>query len=412
VISASPYSTAVYNEGPGLLIGPRLVLNFGLSVESGYDSNVFYLPAYEVGSPMLRLRAHVDMTTASSKPIIGDNSTANPVVDFRFSAQVEYREYLSSREDVQAQRSVNLLAATDVALFPRGPFTLRLVDSYLRSIDPRNAESLANFTRDYNRVGLIGSFRSGRFEYGLSDYFNVNWYESKDITFGNSLSNEGEAFARYRVLPRLLLSLTTRFGYVHYQGNSAVDGIPVRAVAGASATFTTWLGGAVAVGYGNSFNLHGPSFNSVIGSADLRFLLPRAARITLGYRRDFYDSLLANVYSDDQVYASFDQPFASRISAHLDGGVRFRHYIGLIDPAVIHATGFSPSDGRDDQIFDAHAELTVRCFSWLVAGLSYNLLWDRTDFAILSGGTATTPPLATPVHYIKHSAFARLDFAY
>src|SRR5205823_4465164 len=114
----------------------------------GYDSNVFYLSSDEVGSGLLRLRAHVDLATLSSQPVEGDSSTADPVFDFRFSGQVEYREYITANSAVRAQRSVNVLASADVALKPRGPFTLRLVDTFLRTIDPRNHEGPANFTRD------------------------------------------------------------------------------------------------------------------------------------------------------------------------------------------------------------------------------------------------------------------------
>lgn len=405
VSSPSPYSASVYNEGPGLRLGSSpLILNAGLAAEIGYDSNVFYLPSDEVGSTLMRLRAHLDLSTLTSKPIEGDHSTADPKLDFRFSAQAEYREYFSVDPAVRAQRSVNLLGGADVGILPRGPFTLRIVDTFIRTIDPRNEESPANFTRDYNRVGLIGSYHAGGLEVGLSDYFNVNYFESTDVSFGDLISDEGEAFARLRLLSQTLLSLSARFGYVHYEHNTSVDGTPLRVLAGASTLFTTWLGASVSAGYGNSLSFRAPSFNSAIGGVDVRFLLPRAARVTVGYRRDFYDTLLANAYSDDQLYVAAEQPFFSRIAVHLDGSVRFRNYVGLVDPATIGVAGFSSST-RSDEVFDAHAEFTVRAMSWLAISANYNLQVDLTDFELDSPGPV-------PVHYVKHSAFLRFDFAY
>jgi hypothetical protein len=437
-ISASPYSTSVYNEGPGLHLGSRLLLNLGVAAEIGYDSNVFYRDTDPTDSAMLRVRAHVDLSTASSKPVKGDNSTANPLFDFRLSAQAEYREYLSSAESLKQERSLNLLASTDVGLYPRGPFTLRLVDDYLHTVDPRNQELVGSkYTRDYNRVGLLGSYRSGSFEYGLSDYFNFNYYETSDLKFGNTLADEGEGFVRYHLYSQTLLSLVARLGYVHYTSrdvdpngmpivdgkvdgmHTSVDGMPLRVLIGGSSMFTTWLGLTLNVGYGNSFSQEGSSFNNVIGNADLRFILPHAARVNAGYRRDFYDTAIANAYLDDQLYLSFDQPFTRRISAHFDGGVRFRHYIGLADPAVVGAIKIGEADPnspgvynptRDDQVYDLHAELIVRCFSWMVAGLNYNLQADRTDFVIVTGNMMAQVPTAQ--RYIKHSTFLRIDIAY
>lgn len=401
----APYGSSVYSEGPGFRLGHLpLTVHPGLSTEVGYDSNVFYLPSNEIGSAMLRLRAHVDLTTLPPQSYEGDKSTADPKIDFRFSALAEYREYLTSNPAVQAQRSLNVGATLDFTALPRGPFTLRVVDNFLRTVDPRNQESTANYTRDYNRTGIVASYRRGIVEFGLADNFVLNLFETPDANFANNYSNEGELFVRVKVLARTLLTASARAGYVNYTGNASLEAVPLRLLVGASTLFTTWFGASLSAGFGYSFNLHGESFGSVIGSANLLFLIPHAGRITVGYRRDFSDTALANVYSDDQAYVAYDQPLVSRLTAHLDGSVRFRNYISLVDPSVLGASGFS-SPTRSDRIYEAHAELNVRATSWLVAGVSYNLLADDTDFAVLS-------PNPVPVRYLKHSAFARVDIAY
>src|SRR5205807_1615452 len=135
--AASPYSQSVYREGPGFRLGAApLVLHPGVGVELGYDSNVFYLPDHEVGSGLLRLRVHFDLATLPPQAFADDYSTADPKVEFRFSTQLDYREYLTSDEVVRSQRSVNLLASADLVLLPRGPFTLALNDTFVRTVDP------------------------------------------------------------------------------------------------------------------------------------------------------------------------------------------------------------------------------------------------------------------------------------
>ena len=60
---------------------------------------------------------------------------------------------------------------------------------------------------------------------------------------------------------------------------------------------------------------------------------------------------------------------------------------------------------RDDRIFEVHAEVSARATSWLVLSVNYNFFAAQTDFQILS-------PNPTPVGFVKHSVFGRVDFSY
>src|SRR5581483_5658183 len=107
----SAYPSSVYREGPGLRIGQApIVFHPGIILEGGYDSNVFYSPAgQETGAGVLRIRAHLDIATLPPQRMEGDSGTADPKVDFRFSGQVEYRQYLSGSSDVLHPGQINLL---------------------------------------------------------------------------------------------------------------------------------------------------------------------------------------------------------------------------------------------------------------------------------------------------------------
>jgi hypothetical protein len=413
----SPYAAAVYNEGPGFRLGSApLVIHPGLSVELGYDSNVFYLPSNEVGSGILRLRGHIDLATLPPQSFAGDTSTADPKVEFRFSTQLEYREFLSDREDVRAQRSLNVLLGTQLVILPKGLFSLTISDAFARTVDPRNEEGPGKFTRDHNHLGLLGTFHRGGLEVGIGDYFDVDFWEDAALQFGNAYTNDALAFAKVRILPQTIGQASVRAGYVYYP-NRPTNMIPVRAMIGASTLFASWFGASVNIGYGNSINNSGPSFNSAIANLEARFILPKQMSLTLGYDRDFRSSLFANFYGDDFLFLAYELPFVNRVTIHAGGGVRFRRYEGLVPPSLVGALAYTTGT-RNDLMYEAHAELRYRATSWMQLAAVYNLLGDATRFGFISQEFFPPPsPLKSgrveiPVSYIKHTVLGMVDFAY
>jgi hypothetical protein len=410
----SPYGSSLYSEGPGFRLGSApLVLHPGAAVDIGYDTNVFYTPQ-ATGSALLRLRAHFDLATLPPQVLAG-NTGMPPKVEFRLSTFVDYREYLTDSSLVRAERSVNFFAAADVGINPRGPFTLRLNDVYVRTVDPRNIEIIPGnkvttpltFTRDTNRVGAIASYRpyGWGLEVGWANYFDLSLYEDKDFKIANTLQYHTQAYGRLRVLPQTLVQLQAESGYIEYSHNPSLEAVPFRVLLGATTLFTTWLGAAANVGYGNSFNLKLGSFSNAIGNAELRFFLPLMARLAVGYAADYYDTLFAAHYLDHHIYINYDQPVVRGVTAHLGGGAHFRHYSNLINPALVGATGYS-STTRDDLVYYVQTQVTYRPLSWMELGLSYNLLGDSTSFKFIAGTNQVG------INFIKHSAFFKIDFAY
>ena len=401
----SIYSSSVYREGPGLRWGDgSMSLHGGVTLENGYDNNVFYQPQNPIGAGILRLRLHLDLAPINLDEYENDQSTANRTFEFKLSTQLEYREYESGNDAVQAQSSLSALFMGEFTLFPRGPFELNLSDVFMHTVDPRNSEGPGSYERDYNRVGILGTYRYSALEIGAGDAFDVNYWESRIVSFADHYVDEAQAFARLRLLPQTIGSLVVRGGVVSYGNNHALDADPLRVTVGGSTLFDSWIGASVNVGYANSFNQHGESYNGPVARAELRFFLPYRTQAMLAYDRDFHDSMFANFFTDDSVMVSVEKPIVMALSARLDFAVRFRHYGNLIDPMLIGAVGYSSST-RDDRVYEAHGEVNDRVLPWLSIGLSYNLLSDDTDFEFLT-------PTPEPVHYVKQSVFARADFAY
>lgn len=403
----NPYGLEVYREGPGFKLGQSaLVVHPGVSLEAGYDSNVYYQPTRPIDSAVLRLRLHLDLAPLPIDPATG--STADPKVDFRLSTQLEYREYLSTNATIRSARSFNALLSGFVTLFPRGKVSLRFDEDFIRSVDPRDGEGPVNFARVYNRFGVTVTGRpgGGRLEVGAGDSFIVQRFDDADVAFGNSLQNDARLFARFKIFSRTILSAVAHVGYVYYNNSPTLETVPLRLIVEVSSPVTSWLEGTLALGYGGSIALRSKRLETAISQEELRFLLPLGIRIVAGHKRDFSDSIFASYYTDDVIYVGYQQPFLKRLRAFADAQVHFRHYDGLLDPTNFGYQGYSSTE-RDDLLYEAHAGLSVQVLRWLVVRAVYNLLADHTSFDFLrTDGTSLN------ASYIKHSVFAGVDLAY
>ena len=86
------------SEGPGFKVG-RLVLHPGLSVEGGYDSNVFLESTGEEDSFILRLEGYLDIATeGSQRRGQGETNAAEPQkIQFRGGLGAQYYHYFIDR---------------------------------------------------------------------------------------------------------------------------------------------------------------------------------------------------------------------------------------------------------------------------------------------------------------------------
>jgi hypothetical protein len=403
-----PYSQSVYDGGPGLRLGRApLVLHAGVASEFGYDSNILY-DYRPVEGAVMRIRAHLDLVTLTPQPGDGEVVTAPPRMLLRSSTQLEYREYFAAQNGIVASNNINLFSDNAFTLHPQGRFSLTLTDWLARTSDPVNVENTRNLIRDVNRFGLLAAWRpgGGSLQIGLGDYVHVNYMgENASYAFASFYGDEAQAFARWSILPQTHLMAVVRGGYFGYPGNPSQSSAPLRALVGASTLLTGWLGLAASVGYGNSFNQKGPSYNNFLGSAEVDVHLPYAGLIAARYEREFYPSVFANFYRDDMVALSFKQPLVKHLTAGLRGAVYLRPFEGLIDPKLINAVSYS-SNVHTGPIYEARAELNVQPAKWLSCGASYGLQLDSTDFVFNYAN------YSVPDRYTKHTVMGRIDVAY
>jgi hypothetical protein len=206
-------------EGPGFKAG-RLVLHPGLSVEGGYDSNVFLQNTNEEDSFILRLEGYLDVATeGAERAREGEMAKAEPQkIQFRGGLGARYYHYFT----VRARDNVGADAHVDFSYNPSKVFSLEVRDIFLRTVRPfTNPNTLQGETASYGRnnnsasLDLVGRSKSQVLE-GRVGYTNVVGFFDADIfQYGNSITHRVPASLSWSFFPTS--ALVYSFNYANQQ---------------------------------------------------------------------------------------------------------------------------------------------------------------------------------------------------
>jgi len=426
-------------EGRGIKLGDGVVFHPGASLDTAYDSNVHYNDEGEVndgkvgpfGSPYLQLRLHGDMATLPPERM--SRGDAKPALDFRLGLAAVYREYLTDDTDIKELRALDLEGNFRTTFNPQGAAYFKLHDEFVRQREPRNVRGSnlggANvLTRDHNLAGAELGFRPGGgmvtaavgYDLGVEIY-EEDWNVSSVDDNGTLIPNEfGDpdslwhvlsATGKWKFLPKTALTLDVHYS-IYDKDNSLIE--PSNAPAALvpayedSTALRTYLGlvglvspkvNAVAkVGYGRATYDSGANFRSIIGTFQIDWRASVQSKLALGYERDFADSVAANFYVDNYLYASYENLLAGRTLLSIKPGVRFRRYEGVRD----QFEGV-PDDQREDTLGELDLGLTFQVLPWFLVGGSYELQTDSTDWVGRDGGSNS---------YVKHVVLLRIEAAF
>lgn len=426
------YPSTLWREGPGFkVLRDGLVLHPGFAADLGYDSNVLML-GQGGGAGVLRLRAHLDLATLPPQRLDEDS---RQFLKFRLGAALEYRQYFSADPRIGAAQQLNAESSADLRIKEGDPLSLQVYNHFLVTSDARNLEiaNYGNFApRIYDRIGLVGSFRPGLgpLEVGLAESLRFDYFIPEPTAYGRSFGNDLSLFGALRVLPQTVVRLELRSSYVQYLSDQAAvpRSAPLRVIAGLQTLLVPWLGASVYLGYGNSLH-HGyttaslkllsqpnVSASDFVGGIEARLLLSRQMQLRAGWARDFFDSLYASFFRDDHLYAHYQHsPWRTlTLGAQLD--VYLRDY-GALAPAT--TLGYSRYRGnatsRSDVLIGFGVEATYRPLAWLMAGVSYNVLDDRTAFGFeldYRDGMGNVSTARYDAAFVRHVLLFKADVAY
>ncbi len=370
---AAPASAQVWlqdrqlTQGRGIRAG-NFELHPGVGAEFGYDSNVFYAPAVPVSA--LRLRVTPSFTVNSLGPQRSANSdapaTALPTVNFRGGIALIYHEFISldSTRSTSNLRNLGVEGNLRFEFFPGRTWQFVLADDFTRTIQPgaqtstgTDVDLLPNqtFNRNYNMatVELAYAPPRGTLEFRLGYNFIANLFDSSNYSYYDYLGHQIYGRMRWRFLPKTALIWEGSINPTNYINTTgATTGLfssfPVRTRVGLNGLLTEKISLLVLAGYEATFFDQGDNADTVIGQAELRWLINPRANLRFGFNRDIQNSFFSNYYVRNRGYLSYSQSFNGRFLLSVEGGVGLYQFGYLANPSGAVASvgsGFD-SDGR------------------------------------------------------------------
>ncbi len=416
-------------EGPGLMLGDRIVVHAGFATELRYDSNVFFsngrlgngLP---IGAFLLRILPSVDLSTLSLR----HGGLSAHTADFRVHVGLDYREYLTPDTTVAEHRALGVELGGLLMLFPRGALNIDLYDNYLRTNQPPYSYNPYNIDRDTNVLGVRFRYSPGgrRLQISLIYELSFDGFENVDngprLSGLDLLSNSVVLRGSWKFLPKTALFIELSQQFVTYLDTSIENqnlrsgSYPFRAEAGVMGLITQKLAVNLQGGYGNGFYVRGPSPSTGIIAAQVRYKPTYLASATLDYHHDFANSLVGSYFDQDSVGLSYSH-LISRVT--LFGHVSYERMAFQGTPEMLLAGGICkngelmPCDPQTDRVdnflsLELRAEMPIR--DWLIPAAGYGLQSNVSNG--YSRVQSVTTPAITPVSYTKHEAWLRLTVRY
>jgi len=340
-----------YQEGLGLHIG-EFELHPGIAGEVGYDSNWFARtsksgPQYENGAP---LQPVVDAGTLRITPSLSlqsmgqqrqaespGGSSQPPPTSFKAGVSGTYREFLGPAQ-IRDQRNISGNANMRLEVGVARPVGAAFSAGYTRTIQSSaSGDPNSNFNRSDLTGGadLVLTPGGGTLDFRFGYSLTAALYEQSNAVPFTNLTHEFSERSRWRFTPRTSIFHDATFRFITFpysdRSISALNGsTPVRTRIGLTGLVTTRFSTLLAAGYGASFyeNSSAPNvqnYESINAQAEGTFYLtanpatdPGGASMSLtslsvGYMRDFRNSLIGGFYGTDRGYARLSAFFGGRV---------------------------------------------------------------------------------------------------
>lgn len=334
-------------EGRGIRTG-NFELHPAVGVDFGFDSNVFNasssLPNAQQSALRLRVAPSFYVSTLGQQRSTSSDSatTALPTVNFRGGVGLVYHEWfgLSSTptRDVSTLRNLGAQATLRFDFFPQRTWQFGIGADYIRLVQPgasddNPAATIARAT--FNRNTLIGSadiaYAPGRGVFELRFGYNVlaNIYDN--VTFNNSMTHSGFARMRWRFLPKTALVWEGSVGSLSYLDTTgATTGLfnatPMATRFGMTGLLTNRVSLLVLAGYQGTFYERGDNADTVVGQAEVQWLIDGRSRLRGGFLRDVQSAAFGNFFTRNRGYVNYMQSFSGRFVLSADAGVSLNQY--------------------------------------------------------------------------------------
>ena len=346
-----------YTEGAGIRTGD-LELHPGIGGEVGYDTN-WYLRSHTEGAnivngaPRLPPRDaaifrltpsfYVSTLGAQRTDAAGMTRSTPRLISFRGGASATARAFIGREMSRQHNVGFNGDMRLDVA--HGRPIGMGVWVAYNRLIQPQVlADPNLSFNRSDIRTGaeVIAIPGGGTLDMRVGYQFNAALFEQSNGVPYTNLTHEILVKNRWRFRPRTALFSDTSLRFINYPNaeralNYLNDSTPLRTRLGLTGLLTHRFGALVAAGYGATFFKNpqafaSPQYNSINAQVEGTFYLGQGnsgtdepgqatlllSTISLGFLRDFQNSLLGNFYNTNRVYGRIEYAFGGRSIIRFD----------------------------------------------------------------------------------------------
>jgi hypothetical protein len=344
-----------YTEGEGIKAGD-LELHPGIGGEVGYDSNWFLrsnntgptilngaptLPPRDAG--VLRLTPSFYVSTASLQRLDAGSGRVEPrTIAFRGGVSATGRYLIGKEMSDQANISVSSDARLDIN--QNRPIGFGVFAGYNRIYQPQVlADPNFAFTHDDVVGGLevIGMPGGGTLDIRGGYQLTASLFEESNGVPYSNITHELTVKDRWRFRPRTALFSDTSLRFITYPNaarasNYLNDSTPLRTRFGITGLITDSFGALAAAGYGATFfkdpaAASSTQYDSINGQVEGTYYLGRGgandepgqatlllSTVSLGFLRDFQNSLLANFYITDKLYGRLEYWYGGRVTARFE----------------------------------------------------------------------------------------------
>jgi len=388
------------SEGPGFKAG-RVVLHPGLSLEGGYDSNVFLQNAQKEDSFILRLTAYLDVATeGAERQSEGETNKAEPQkIQFRGGLGARYYHYFIDRIPDNLGGDAHI----DLSYNPSPVFSLQVRDTFRRTIrpfsDPNTLEGTTisyGFNHNTASLDLVGRSKSQVLE-GRVGYTNVlGFFDASVYQYGDSMTHHVPASLSWLFFPTSALVYTFDYAHQTFKNPDEILDSPTLLSDNNRVTNSIGYNGAITerfsltamIGYSVGLYEIAQDFDAVIASVDARWQPRPTIAFVAGFVRDVIPSFIGNFTTVNRLHATTRFTIAGALQLGLKASVSFdKSGVALSPDGTLLGTQPERKDIR--VIAGIFGEYRFKAWLALFADVMY--LADFTDFQYVG-----TDPLLDP----------------
>lgn len=407
--TAATTRPAAAEPGDGLRQG-TLLLHPAVFLEVRYDSNLFRDSSRDQASaplqtPMLRLLPELSVQT-----------TRGGKGELKGLAQLDLRQYLNDQPQVGQQSNFGAHLALDGELGKGSAIGLVARQRFDYQPEPgafaEYLSSIPTFDRFYNASSIGAAIHPGGGALEITPGYQLELERFPDYPEADRTNHAATLRGRWRFMPKTAIILRSSYGWRSFGNEDIPAANPLRAAIGLSGLVTPRLSVLLLGGYGNTLTDRGASFEGPIGSAGLTYKLTERMVASVGYERDFRDTVWSAYYDSHLFQGRWRQLIAGRWQVLAGAGYEIR----LFSPLLVRTPGVAihdqVMDSRTDGVFRADARVEWRPNDWLSASLGYLFEKRSTDAAArVSAPLSPVDPL-NYAEYDKHQVFSKVGFIY